>query len=106
MIEARGFWLQGENSNRIIKKAQVVSFNRILASQAVTEVLQMLTGFRGVGLRQLDLKVSGTPTYRGGACGFSIPWQSHFFGFFHAAPGKRASKRVETVSAARSLSQV
>jgi hypothetical protein len=28
----------------------------------------------------------------------------HLFGFFHAAPGKRAIRRVNTVSMARSLS--
>jgi hypothetical protein len=46
-------------------EAQVVSFNGVLASQAVTEVLQMLTGFRGVSLRQSDLALKGTSTVRG-----------------------------------------
>jgi hypothetical protein len=47
------------------QEAQVVSFNGVLASQAVTEVLQMLTGFRGVSLRQNDLELEGTSTVRG-----------------------------------------
>lgn len=47
------------------QEAQVVSFNGVLASQAVTEVLQLLTGFRGVSLRHADLQVTGTSTFRG-----------------------------------------
>jgi hypothetical protein len=47
------------------QEAQVVSFNGLLASQAVTEVLQLLTGFRGVGLRQADLVLPGASTLRG-----------------------------------------
>lgn len=47
------------------QEAQVVSFNGVLASQAVTEVLQMLTGFRGVSVRQSDLALEGTSTVRG-----------------------------------------
>jgi|HubBroStandDraft_1064217.scaffolds.fasta_scaffold79374_1 hypothetical protein len=47
------------------QEAQVVSFNGVLASQAVTEVLQLLTGFRGVGLRQAELRVPGESTTRG-----------------------------------------
>jgi hypothetical protein len=47
------------------QEAQVVSFNGVLGSQAVTEVLQMLTGFRGVSLRQSDLALEGTSTVRG-----------------------------------------
>ncbi len=47
------------------QEAQVVSFNGLIASQAVTEVLQLLTGFRGAGLRQTDLQLSGTSTFRG-----------------------------------------
>jgi hypothetical protein len=42
-----------------------VSFNGVLASQAVTEVLQLLTGFRGVGSRRVDLQPTGTLTFRG-----------------------------------------
>jgi hypothetical protein len=48
-----------------IQEAQVVSFNGVLASQAVTEVLQLLTGFRGIGLREEDLKMPGSSTLRG-----------------------------------------
>ena len=47
------------------QEAQVVSFNGILASQAVTEVLQFFTGFRGISLRSADLAVPGESTYRG-----------------------------------------
>jgi hypothetical protein len=47
------------------QEAQVVSFNGVLASQAVTEVLQILTGFRGVSLRQTDLQLTGTSAFRG-----------------------------------------
>jgi len=47
------------------EQAQVVSFNGVLASQAVTEVLQLLTGFRGVGIRQVDLLSRGASTLRG-----------------------------------------
>ena len=47
------------------QEAQVVSFNGLLASQAVTEVLQLLTSFRGVGLRNMDLRMPGTATVRG-----------------------------------------
>ena len=47
------------------EEAQVVSFNGLLASQAVSEALQILTGFRGAGLRQPDLQIAGTSTFRG-----------------------------------------
>jgi hypothetical protein len=47
------------------QEAQVVSFNGVLASQAVTEVLQLLTGFGGVGLRQADLRMPSASTVRG-----------------------------------------
>lgn len=47
------------------QEAQVVSFNGVLASQAVTEVLQLLTGFRGASLREVDLQFTGTFTLRG-----------------------------------------
>lgn len=43
-------------------EAQVVSFNGVVASQAVNEVLQLLTGFAGSGIRYVDLTadVKGT----------------------------------------------
>jgi len=47
------------------QEAQVVSFNGVLASQAVTEVLQLLVGFRGVGIRHSDLALGGASTCRG-----------------------------------------
>ena len=47
------------------QEAQVVSFNGVLASQAVSEVLQLLTGFGGSGIREADLKVSGESVFRG-----------------------------------------
>jgi ThiF family len=47
------------------QEAQVVSFNGILASQAVTEVLQLITGFRGIGLGEADLRLPNTRTSRG-----------------------------------------
>jgi hypothetical protein len=47
------------------QEAQVVSFNGVLASQAVTETLQLLTGFRGAGLRQIDLGMPSASTVRG-----------------------------------------
>lgn len=47
------------------QEAQVVSFNGVRASQAVTEVLQLLTGFGGVGLRQADLRMPSASTVRG-----------------------------------------
>jgi hypothetical protein len=47
------------------QEAQVVSFNGVLASQAVTEVLQLLTGFRGVGFREADLRLPNATTARG-----------------------------------------
>jgi hypothetical protein len=40
-------------------EAQVVSLNGLVASQAVTEVLQLLTGFGGTGLRAGDLTLNG-----------------------------------------------
>lgn len=42
-------------------EAQVVSLNGLVASQAVTEVLQLLTGFGGIGLRFADLALDGHP---------------------------------------------
>jgi len=47
------------------QEAQVVSFNGVLASQAVTEVLQLLVGFSGVGLRRSDLALGSASTLRG-----------------------------------------
>jgi ThiF family len=47
------------------QEAQVVSFNGLLASQAVSELLQILTGFGGAGLRQSDLQIAGTSAFRG-----------------------------------------
>lgn len=47
------------------QEAQVVSFNGILGSQAVSEVLQLLTGFRGSGIRGTDLRIAGEVTSRG-----------------------------------------
>jgi hypothetical protein len=38
-------------------EAQVVSFNGLVASQAVTEVLQLLSGFAGDGIAPADLRV-------------------------------------------------
>jgi hypothetical protein len=38
-------------------EAQVVSLNGIVASQAVSEVLQLLTGFAGSGIRHADIVV-------------------------------------------------
>jgi hypothetical protein len=38
-------------------EAQVVSFNGVVASQAVIEVLQLLTGFTGTGIRRADVAV-------------------------------------------------
>lgn len=47
------------------QEAQVISFNGLVASQAVTEVFQLLTGFRGVGLSKADLEVPGNGVFRG-----------------------------------------
>ena len=47
------------------QEAQVVSFNGVLASQAVTEILQLLVGFRGVGVRHSDLALGSGITLRG-----------------------------------------
>jgi hypothetical protein len=40
-------------------QAQVVSLNGVLASQAVNEVLQLLTGFGGAGIRREDVAAGG-----------------------------------------------
>jgi len=50
--------LKGPNRNYFENRggeAQVVSLNGLVASQAVTEVLQLLTGFGGSGLRRRDV---------------------------------------------------
>jgi hypothetical protein len=47
------------------QEAQVVSFNGVLASQAVNEVLQLLTGFGGAGINEADLKIPGESVFRG-----------------------------------------
>jgi len=47
------------------QEAQVVSFNGLLASQAVNEVLQLLTGYRGSSIREVDLRVPEQKTLRG-----------------------------------------
>ena len=47
-------------------EAQVVSLNGLVASQAVTEVLQLFTGFGGTGVGLSDLALDGRPgTQRG-----------------------------------------
>lgn len=38
-------------------EAQVVSLNGVVPSQAVSEVLQLLTGFAGTGIRHADVAV-------------------------------------------------
>ena len=40
-------------------EAQVISFNGLVASQAVTEVLQLITGFRGCSIDPAALELSG-----------------------------------------------
>lgn len=54
--------LNGPNRNYFNNKkaeAQVVSLNGVVSSQAVTEVLQLLTGFGGTGFRQQDVTLPG-----------------------------------------------
>ena len=57
--------LAGPNRNYFENRAgeaQVVSLNGVAASRAVTEVLQLLTGFAGRGLRQADVAMTlGAP---------------------------------------------
>jgi hypothetical protein len=43
-------------------EAQVVSLNGLVASQAVSEVLQLLTGFAGTGIRHADVAVDSDGT--------------------------------------------
>src|SRR6266404_3134523 len=47
------------------EEAQVISLNGLVASQAVNEVLQLLTGFSGTSIRPVDLQVPGEGTQRG-----------------------------------------
>jgi hypothetical protein len=47
-------------------EAQVVSLNGVVASQAVTEVLQLLTGFGGTGLRPADVALADQPSLQRG----------------------------------------
>jgi ThiF family protein len=61
--------LAGPNRNYFENRAgeaQVVSLNGVAASQAVTEVLQLLTGFAGNGLRRADVALVGQPTLQRG----------------------------------------
>ena len=54
--------LKGPNRNYFENRdgeAQVVSLNGVVASQAVTEVLQLLTGLGGSGLRRRDVELDG-----------------------------------------------
>ena len=47
-------------------EAQVVSLNGIIASQAVSEVLQLLTGFAGTGIRGVDIAMDHNETSQRG----------------------------------------
>src|SRR5213593_475436 len=47
--------------------AQVVSLNGVIASQAVTEVLQLLTGFGGAGLRRSHFALPHEPDIQRGS---------------------------------------
>ncbi len=47
-------------------EAQVVSLNGIVASQAVSEVLQLLTGFAGTGIRHANVAVDHSKTNQRG----------------------------------------
>ena len=56
--------LAGPNRNYFENRdgeAQVVSLNGLVASQAVTEVLQLLTGFSGSGLKRSQLSLGCQP---------------------------------------------
>lgn len=55
----RGYF-QNRNS-----EGQVISLNGLVASQGVTEVLQLLTGFAGSGIRKTDLLAPDGITQRG-----------------------------------------
>jgi hypothetical protein len=61
--------LAGANRNYFENRAgeaQVVSLNGVVASQAVTEVLQLLTGFAGNGLGRADVALVDQPTLQRG----------------------------------------
>jgi molybdopterin-synthase adenylyltransferase len=61
--------LAGPNRNYFQNRegeAQVVSLNGVVASQAVTEVLQLLTGFGGSGLRRSQLALDAQPNLQRG----------------------------------------
>lgn len=61
--------LNGPNRNYFENRegeAQVVSLNGHVASQAVTEVLQLLTGFGGSGLRRRDVALDHQPDVQRG----------------------------------------
>jgi len=61
--------LDGPNRNYFENRAgdaQVVSLNGVAASQAVTEVLQLLTGFGGRGLRRADVALAEQSTLQRG----------------------------------------
>src|SRR5438034_8630548 len=61
--------LVGPNRNYFENRtgeAQVVSLNGVAASQAVTEVLQLLTGFAGRGLRRADVALPDQSTLQRG----------------------------------------
>jgi hypothetical protein len=45
----------------------VVSLKGLVASQAATEVLQLLTGFAGTGLAQCNLALDGEPGMQRGS---------------------------------------
>ena len=56
--------LAGPNRNYFenrVGEAQVVSLNGLVASQAVTEVLGLLTGFAGTGLRRKQMALDSQP---------------------------------------------
>lgn len=61
--------LNGLNRNYFQNRtgeAQVVSLNGVVASQAVSEVLQLLTGFAGTGIRHADVAVDPDGTNQRG----------------------------------------
>jgi molybdopterin-synthase adenylyltransferase len=66
--------LNGPNRNYFENRggeAQAVSLNGLVASQAVTEVLQLLTGFRRSGLRRQDVALDGHPNLQRGFLKFN-----------------------------------
>jgi hypothetical protein len=61
--------LAGPNRNYFENRegeAQVVSLNGVVASQAVTEGIQLLTGFRGTSLRPSDIALPHEPSLQRG----------------------------------------